>query len=150
MRLIAALALLVSVNAYACPDLSGSFTCTYQDGTTEAITISQDNKDGVTVYRYNNSDLPADNQVHPIADSQNIKNGTFRAWCDEKEATLLQTEILGKYYQDGSYYGDLTMDMAMSLSGNDLHQVTNAKIVNSGGTYPSTGETTCVRDSGTK
>jgi hypothetical protein len=146
MRILAALALLVSVNAYACPDLTGTYTCKYQDNTTEVVSISQENKDGVMVYNYNGSALPADNQVYQIPDQDSLKQGTFRAWCDEADATVLQTELLGKYYDQGQFAGDLTLDMAFSLNGTDLRQLTTGKLVNSDGEYPIGTDVTCTRN----
>lgn len=146
MRILAALALLVSVNAYACPDLSGSFTCTSQDNTSEVVTLSQENKDGITIYNYNGSMIPADNQAYQVPDDQNLKEGTFRAWCDANDNVTLKTELIGKYYDQGSYYGDLTMNMDFSLNGTDLRQVTTGKLVNSGGEQPLNGDMTCVRN----
>lgn len=146
MRILAALALLVSVNAYACPDLTGSFTCTYQDNTSEVVTISQENKDGVMVYNYNGSAIPADNQAYQVPDDQNLKEGTFRAWCDPSTDTVLNTELIGKYYQDGSYFGDLNLDMTFALDGANLKQVSKGTLTNQSDTYPLDGELTCTRN----
>lgn len=144
MRKLAAIVLLFSVQAYACPELSGSFTCTYQDGSTEIMTISQTNKDGITVYTANGSEIPADNQTHPIPDDASLKQATFRAWCNGTAS--LDAQLLGKYYQEGAYYGDLTLNTSFSLVGTDLKQVTTGNLVNSGGTYPLNSELTCTRN----
>ncbi len=145
MRKLAALALVFSAQAFACPDLTGAFTCTYQDGSKEVITIAQEQKaDGLVVYNYNGSIVPTDNQAYPVPDDATLKEGTFRAWCANDSA--LSTQLVGKYYQDGSYFGDLVMNMDFSLTGTDLHQVTNGTLKNSGGEYPLNGDMTCVRN----
>lgn len=138
-------ALLFSVQAYACPQLVGSYTCTYQDGTKEVVTISQ-NKDrnNVDVYDYNGSTIVTDNNAYPIPDDQQLKGGTFRAWCDDE--TTLQTQLVGEYYQQGNYYGRLTMNLNLSLQGSDLKQTTTGNLVNTGGTYPLNGETVCAKN----
>jgi hypothetical protein len=147
MRILAALGLLVSVNAFACPDLTGSYTCKYQDGTSETMTFSQqDNKDGVTVYNMNGENLPADNQVYNMQDSQNLKNGTFRLWCDQANSAILDAEVLGQYYDQGQYYGDLTLDMAYSLDNGNLKQVTTGSLKGAAGQQPINDEMTCTRN----
>lgn len=146
MQKMALIALLFSAQAFACPDLSGSYTCTYQDGSSEMVTISQDSKNGVTVYDYNGSQIPADNQTYRIPDDQTLKQGTFRAWCDSNDPTLLKSQLTGKYYSEGSYFGDLIMDMTFSIQGRDLKQVTQGVLKNSGGDYPLNSELVCVRN----
>ncbi|MBX3020339.1 MAG: hypothetical protein KF799_01575 [Bdellovibrionales bacterium] len=147
MRSLTALALLFSVQAFACPDLTGTYTCAYQDGSSEVITLSQSvDKDGITVFNYNGSQIPADNQLYPIPDDDTLKEGTFRAWCDTANPALLQSQLLGKYWNNGAYYGDLTMNMTFSLSGRDLKQTTQGTLKNAGGEYPLNSELVCTRN----
>ncbi len=140
MRSLTALALLFSINAWACPNLAGNYTCTYQDGSSEMVSISQENKNGVITYSYNGSSVPADNIARQIPDDETIKQGTFRAWCED---VVLKAEMLGKYYSNGSLYGDLTLNMSFSKIGNDLKNVTVGLLKNSGGEYPLNSEVTC-------
>lgn len=142
MRKLAAIALLFSVQAFACPNLTGSFKCTYGDGSTENVTITQSEVNGVTVYNYNGSEMPADNQTYQIPDSEDLKEGTWRAWCDDD--STLKAELIGKYYNQGSYFGDLNMRMDFSIDGTSLKQVTNGNLKNTGGDYPINDEMTCV------
>lgn len=143
MRTLVLFALLASAQAFACPDLTGAYTCTYQDGSSEVVTISQENKAGVTIYNYNGSSLPADNQVYPIPDDETLREATFRAWCD---GSSLKGNILGKYYNEGNYFGDLNMTLDLSLDGTNLKSVTSGTIKNSGGTYPLDGSIVCNRN----
>ncbi len=144
MRTIAALALLISVQAWACPDLTGTFTCTYQDGSQEVVNMSQELKNGVTVYNYNGTPVAADNVVNDVPDDESLKQATFRAWCDDN--ITLKAELKGKYYSEGNYFGDLLMNMEFTMVGNDLKQVSTGSIKNSGGDYPLNGETLCTRN----
>ena len=144
MRTLAALALLFSAQAFACPNLTGSYTCTYQDNSKEMITVSQDTKGTVTVYNINGSEMPADGQTYAVPDSDNLKQGNFKAWCDGD--TTLKGLLTGKYYNGGEYYGDLTMNMDWSLSGSDLKQVSNGEVKNTGGTYPINQDTVCTKN----
>ncbi|MGE4133701.1 MAG: hypothetical protein AB7F86_18840 [Bdellovibrionales bacterium] len=131
-----------SLQAWACPDLTGNFTCTYQNGSSEIISISQAEKAGVTVYNYNGSEIPADNVVYNLPDDETLKESTFRAWC---EGASLKGNIVGKYYNQGSYFGDLDMVLDLSLAGSDLHSVTTGTLKSASGDYPLDGEVTCVR-----
>lgn len=143
MRILAAALLLVSAQAFACPDLTGSFTCSTPNGT-EVLNLSQADKNGVTVYNYNGSDIPADNQAYPMQDDQSIKEATFRAWC---EGASLKGNLIGKYYNAGSYFGDLNMTLDLSLQGNDLLNVTGGTLVTtSGQTYPLDNSVVCTRN----
>lgn len=146
MRILAALALLVSAQAFACPDLTGSYTCAYKDGTSEVITINQETKNGTTTYDYNGSTLLTDNVAYPIPDDDTLKDATFRSWCDAADPNLLQSQLMGKYWNQGAYYGDLTMNMTFSKSGMHLKQTTQGLLKNSGVEYPLNSELVCTRN----
>lgn len=144
MRIFAAIALLFSAQAFACPDLTGAYTCTYQDGSTEVVSISQADKAGVMVYNYNGSEIPADNVVYPMPDDETVRQGTFRAWCD---GASLKGNILGKYFNNGSYFGDLDMTLDLSLEGVSLKSVTTGTLKDTGGNvYPLDGQIVCARN----
>lgn len=142
MRKLALVALAFSVQAFACPELTGTFTCTYSDGTSETMAISQQVVNGVTVYNYNGTEIRADNQIYPVPEDETLKEGTFRAWCED--AVTLKGEMKGKYYNGGSYFGDLVMNLAFSKAGSDLKQVTTGNLKNGGGDYPLNSEVTCI------
>ena len=145
MRLLTGLVLLFSVQAYACPELSGTFTCTYSDGQTEQVVMSQQVRpDGVTVYNYGGTEVVTDNSVNAIPDDETLKEGTFRAWCSD--ASTLNAQLLGKYFDQGAYYGDLTMNLAFTMVGSDLKQVTTGNLKSATDEYPLDNETTCVRN----
>lgn len=141
MRTLAALLLAFSAQAYACPNLTGTYTCTYQDGSTEVVSISQEQKNGVTVYNYNGSPMPADNKAYPMPDDQTLRESTFRAWC---EGEVLKGNLIGKYYNEGSYFGDLNLLLDITKQGTDLKQVSAGSLKNSGGEYPIEGEIVCT------
>ncbi|MGE3682473.1 MAG: hypothetical protein AB7G93_12175 [Bdellovibrionales bacterium] len=141
MRKLVALFAFVSVQAYACPDLAGSYTCTDEEGKTESVTIKQEMKDGVTVYDYNGSSVPADNVVYPVPDDESLKETTFRAWCADN---MLKAQILSKYYSEGTYVADLELNLDFSKTEGGLKQVTTGALKNSGGEYPLNSEMNCV------
>lgn len=141
MRSLAALVLLFSAQAFACPELTGNYTCTYQDGSNEQISITQGVQNGVTVYNYNNSAMPADNKVYPMPEEQTLKNATIRAWC---EGEVLKANLLGEYYNEGSKFGDLDMTLDITKSGSDLKQLSNGTLKNKDGEYALNGEVVCT------
>lgn len=140
MRLLGLIALAFSAQAFACPNLAGSYTCTFNNQS-EAITITQDQKDGVTIYQYNGGDLRADNQVYSIPDDESLKQATVRGWC---EGESLKINVIGKYYSQGSYFGDLNMTLDNSKVGDNLRQITSGNVKNDGGNYPINADVTCT------
>lgn len=145
MRKFAVLALLFSAQAFACPNLTGSFTCTYPDGSSQVVAISQQLRaDGITVYNHNGSDIPADNVAYPVPDEANLRSATFKAWC--ADANTLSAQLVGQYFQDGAYFGDLDMTSNFTLAGTDLKQVTAGTLKNAGGEYPLNSDMTCTRN----
>ena len=144
MRILSVIALFFSASAMACPDLTGTFTCTYQDGSSEQVTISQQINNGITMYNSNGSMISADNKTYPVPDDETIKNATFRAWCD---GASLKGNLIGKYYNQGSYFGDLDMILDLSIAGRDLKNETSGNLKDTGGTdYPLGGTTVCTRN----
>lgn len=133
MRTLATLAFIFSAQAFACPNLTGNFKCDTQQGS-QTLSITQDTKGSVTVYTVNGDQIPADNQVRTLPDSDDIRNGTFRAWCDDD--TTFKGQILGKYYYQGTYFGDLTANLAFTMDNGNLKQVTKGSVKGSSGTYP--------------
>ena len=144
MRKLAALALLFSAQAFACPQLAGVYTCSYQDNSSEIITITQELKDGVTVYTHNGSQIPADNQSYPVPDDANLRSATYRAFCPD--AATLSANLVGKFYQDGQFYGDLDMTSNFTLEGANLKNVVTGTLKNQGGDYPLNSEVLCTRN----
>lgn len=143
MKSLIAVALLFSAQAFACPDLTGNYECQYPDGSSENVTISQSNKAGVEVYTYNGSQIPADNVTYPMPDSQNIKEGQFRAWCDDN--STLKANMIGKYWDGGSYVGDLNLDLFMSIENGSLKSVTSGSLKTGNAEHPIDSTTTCQR-----
>lgn len=141
-------ALLFSSSAFACPNLTGTYNCPAQKkGQTYSLTISQEqDKSGVTAYTINSSTLLADNKAYPIPDSEQLKNGTFKAWCDTANTSnVLNTEITGKIYSEGEFYADLTLTTAYTVIGSDLTATSTGSLTNTGGSHPLKNEQDCTR-----
>ncbi len=144
MRTLMALALLFSSSAFACPDLTGKFTCMYQDKSTEDVTISQEmQKDGTFVYNYNGTMIPADGKIYDVPDDAQVKEGKFKAFCDDD--ITLKTTLVGKYWRAKAYFGDLILNMNFTVEKNDLKQNSVGSVKNSSGEYPLNSALVCVR-----
>lgn len=127
LRIVTVLAALFSVQAFACPDLTGTFTCKYSDGSQETMNITYRTENGVSYYKYDSAEFAADGTVYPLQDSDNLKNGTFAATCSDD--VTLKENIKGDYYYQGTNYGPLDMIINVSLSSNgDLQQVASGTL----------------------
>lgn len=148
IRLTALAVLLISGQAWACPDLAGTYICSYQDGSQETLTVTQSEQRGVVIYDYNGSRLVTDNSPYPLPSDANLRGATFRAWCDPAEGTPLRAQIVGPYYSQGSMYGELILDMTYARIGDDIKQTTQGVLRSSGGQSPLNSEQLCKRTSG--
>jgi hypothetical protein len=126
LRIITVLAALFSVTAMACPDLTGAFTCTYSDGSTEVMNIKYRTENGISYYTYGSDEFAADGTVYPLADSDNLKSGTFSAMCSDD--ITLKNNIKGEYYYQGSDYGPLDMTINYSMDNGNLKQVASGTL----------------------
>lgn len=142
MRTLIAVALLFSAQAFACPELAGTYTCTFSDGTEETGTVTQSVVNGINIYNYNGTEIRADGVTYPVPEDETLKEGTSRAWCDD--ALTLKGEVIGKYYSGGSYFGEVVLNLEFSKVGTSLRQVTTGNLKNSGGDYPINSDITCT------
>jgi hypothetical protein len=142
MRTLIAVALLFSAQAFACPELAGTYTCTFSDGTEETGTVTQSVVNGINIYNYNGTEIRADGVTYPVPEDETLKEGTSRAWCDDP--LTLKGEVIGKYYSGGSYFGEVVLNLEFSKVGTSLRQVTTGNLKNSGGDYPINSDITCT------
>jgi hypothetical protein len=144
MRKLAAMALIFSVQTYACPQLSGEYVCRYPDGNSEKIALSQTLDGNITVYNVNGSNIVADNKVYPVPDDANVRNAYFRAWCDD--TVSLKGHLIGQYFHNNAFYGDLELNFLYSLVNGNLKQVATGTLSNSNGERSLNSETICTRN----
>lgn len=139
-----AASLFVAGTATACPNLTGNYTCTYQDGSQEQMNLTQEEKNGVTVYMNSGNELIADNQTRQLPEDPSFQNATMRAWCDGE---ALKMNIIGKLFDQGQYFGDVNAEVSLSLDAKkSLEQVTSGTLKSVQGDFPLDGKTTCVRN----
>ena len=111
----------------------------------EHIRVRQEEKDGVTVFSYNNSQIPANNQLYDVPDDETMREATFRAWCEEDGTGVLRTQLVGNYYTDNALYGRLTLDTSYRSAGGDLQQISTGVLAHSGGDRAINSEVLCKR-----
>jgi len=143
LRTLAVFAFLASAQAFACPNLTGSYTCT-DNGQSQIMTISQANKGTFTDYNVNGQDIVTDNIAHPQPDQDNVKQSTMRAWCND-DATL-HLQLLVKYYDNNAPVGDITVNLDISMQAQNLHQVTTGGLAANGQTYPVNSDIVCTKN----
>lgn len=150
MKLFLSGFLLVGAQAFACPNLAGTYTCNY-DGQVEALEMSQTETNGVTVYSMRNPNdpndqggsLPADNTTYQLEDSEQFKNATIRGYCEGETFNIAQA---GQYYDQGQHIGDIQAVTSMSLMNGNLLQATNGTFKTASGDYPINSQITCTRN----
>jgi hypothetical protein len=141
--------LFVGAQAFACPDLTGTYTCSYE-GQTETLEISQSETDGVTTFTMKDptdpndqgGSLPADNNTYQIEDSEQFKNATIRGYC---EADAFKIAQAGQYYDQGQHIADIDAVISMSLVDGNLLQDTKGVFKTASGDYPLDSQLTCTR-----
>jgi hypothetical protein len=79
---------LLSSKSIACPDLTGTYTCTNSQGASTTLTITQETIAGNTIFTFTEngetSHLPSDNAEYPFENHQNNTSGSARFYCDQK------------------------------------------------------------------
>lgn len=150
MKALLAGLMLLGAQAFACPDLTGTYTCT-QNGQTSQIQMSQAETNGVTVYTIKDpsnpndqgGSLPADNTTYRLEDSADFKNGTIRGWCENEAFKVEQT---GQLFDQGQHIGDIQAVISFSLMNGNLLQDTQGVFKTGSGDYPISAQMTCTRN----
>ncbi len=109
-------ALLVSTSAFACPDLTGTWSCKDTDNTESTITVTQEAIENGTLYHITDSasgkseDIHADGVARPV-ETQDYK-GTMTATCTS--ATRIDARV---EFENASYGLVGTADAVVELAG---------------------------------
>lgn len=149
MKTVIALFALVGAQAFACPNLTGSYICTYE-GQTQVSVISQAvDANGITTYTLGSEadptdggSLPADNNTYQVPDSADFKQGTIRGYCEADAFKVAQT---GQVFDQGQHIGNVEAVTSLSLVDNNLLQATTGVFKAASGDYPINQSLTCTR-----
>jgi len=124
-----------ATNAFACPDLTGTYSCKYDDGETDTIEFTQRVENGVTIYTIGGQDLPANGETVEINEEEDgvqligTASGLCSAQGDEFDTSMDLDVIF-----DGSLLMMITAEFTYSKDGADLRSVGTTVV-----TDPSTG-----------
>ena len=133
-----------SFSAFACPNLAGDFTCTYQ-GSSIDVTVAQRVENGVSIYTIMGYEIIADGIRHNVPETDQVKEGTALATCN---GDLINANLTGKVYSSGKYGGEVNLDV--EIAGLNKDGVADAQADGSltrpnGEVWPINGTFECTR-----
>lgn len=140
---LALMGLLVGASAWACPDLRGTYTCTYENGS-ETLTVDQMEQNGTTYYIINGDTVPADGQLYPIADDESQKNQFIMFSC-KGEPSKFALNYTGDLYEGGQLQGHISAEALYSKdsAGSLVIEETGTFSAVDGNVYPWSEQTSC-------
>ncbi len=142
---LAIIGLFVSASAYAaCPDLSGTFSCAYDDGTVDQMVISQTEANGVTTYTVNGNPIVADGVVQSIPDDAGARNQSVSYSCgdDNKFKYTYSAELYEANVMAGAVTADLLFSKDATTGGLVVEDVGTFSLTD-GSVYPWASTVNC-------
>ncbi|MCB0391865.1 MAG: hypothetical protein KDD58_11270 [Bdellovibrionales bacterium] len=134
------------VEAQACPDLSGVYTCGEEELTVETFELN-----GVYYLEFNgNGGLPADGAWLQLPDSEEEKNAKFRLTCGDKApyGSHFLLDYESDLYQQGQYVAFLDAEVYFYINvNNELAQDTVGVAKGSWGEQPIDEKIVCTKKS---
>lgn len=131
--------LLVAGNAYACPNLSGTFTCKTGEVIETLVVTQEEGQNSVIV---DTVQLLADDIAHPFSEDPSFRNAFERISCTD---SVFRKHITGDYYQGDLKIGELDSTVEYSLVNNNLVETTTGKMSNILGEVPLDNRMVCER-----
>lgn len=133
----------LSVTAFACPDLTGTYECTY-DGQVETMDLTQYVADGVTHFKVGQTEVVADGASHPMPDSQPEEQATYTASCN---GNVLGISFFSLLIDNANKIGQISGQQNMSLDnvGDLVQDIKGTLVIDAQGTFPIDEVTTCRR-----
>jgi|GEM_PF-2069919 len=129
------------LQAQACPDLTGQYTCTDSDGS-ETLTITQEVSDTLKVI-VNDTEIIVDSKSYPMTGDPTMKNASIRSWCDDK---AIKSQMTGDLYNGDEKTGYVETMVQYILAEDGLIEVRSSKVKTEGGETPTESTLTCTRD----
>lgn len=131
----------LTLPVFACPDLSGVYKCTIEEGITETVEITQVKSNGVTVFLINGAEIPADNAAHAIVGDVTFQNASLRAWCEDDR---LRTELIGNFLNNKTDIGSLDLITDRRRVGNAVLERAVGSMDNGLEKFPVKSFTSCI------
>jgi hypothetical protein len=145
---------LFAFNGWACPNLTGTYNCIQDASLFEVMVITQEIRNGVTIYSLNGSKFSSDGEPHGLEGLPALKNSMVKAWCD---GAVFKSEIRGEYFQAAEYHrdsaepiqdqmenGELQLTLELSLEKGSLLQIAAGTLQNAKGEFPIHGFSNCL------
>ena len=142
-RAIGLTAVLMSWNAFACPDLKGHYSCA-NDEVGESIIITQDGKENSSTITLNDSELLIDDSDHPITDDPTFRNAIMRISCTD---AVVRRHVRGDFYEGQKKIGEIDSTTEYSLDKGDLVETTIGRMSSVSGDTPLDEKIVCQRAS---
>lgn len=135
---------LFSIQAFACPDLTGNYTCDYGNGESHIWDISYREAAGVGYYTINGTEFPADNSVIAYPDQEDFRELWVRLSCN---IDLLKFEQNYKSYDHGRYTGHASSATSIGMFGPKMRMESSGTYTDAnGGVFPLTGSAVCTKN----
>ena len=140
---------LLSSAAFACTDLSGQYTCTDNDGTSD-VTVQQSAIPGGAHFVFTTvsngttktMDFLADAKSHPLPDENGQLKGTYVANCTANG--LVGTEN-ADFYDNGKKVAHMDVTLTAQMQGSKMVSTAQGKVTAPNGSMPINSTSTCVR-----
>lgn len=130
------------LQAKACPDLSGQYTCTSDDLTeTESLVVTQETSPVLKV-TVNGSEMLLDNKNYPMTGDPTLRNANIRSWCADN---AVKSEVTGDFYDNDKKIGDIDTLTSYSLIGDSFIETVTGRIRNPAGETPLDNRLLCTR-----
>jgi hypothetical protein len=117
---------LFSSAAWACPDLSGHYTCGNDDSQDTVVISKQATATGFNLV-FDDSQVVSDDQVYPLEGDPTFRNGSIHTWCDE---VGIKTQVVGEYYDGEKKIGSIDMVTSYEIVNGTLIQSDRGQMIN--------------------
>ena len=128
----------VSLPCGACPDLTGKFICTYDNGSVDELEIQQYDLHGITTYTVNKNPVVADGVTKHLIDIPTAKNQQVTFSCEGSPSKLKHT-YHADIFEQNIFAGSVVAELYFSKDSQE-HLVIEDRgaftLVTDGSLYP--------------
>lgn len=134
-------ALFFCLQASACPDLTGRYTCNGND-ISESLVITQEVSDTLKVI-VNDAEILVDGKSYPMTGDPSLRNASIRSWCEDK---AIKSQMTGELYEADQKIGDVETTIEYVLGEDGIVEMTSSRVKTAAGESPTESTLTCTRD----
>ncbi len=130
-------------SVYACPVMSGKYSCPDPRGGNREVIIEQDGQQFFIQGLDPFSNLIADGLWHDVTDSSQYQNARYKATCLQEKVIA---SVRGDLFQNSLYLGKANVEITLEkLSGGNLKRKIHGKIQGPFMQIPVSDEATCLK-----